>query len=130
MRLLLDTHVWLWMQTAPEKFSPRVRDVLADSGQELFLSAASSLEISIKYAIGKLPLPEPPNEYVPRRLTEDGILELPVHHRHALRVADLPLHHRDPFDRLLVAQAQIEDLPLMTADPQLEEYDLEIRGVT
>lgn len=126
MRLLLDTQCWLWMRAEPERLSQQARGLLVDGSTELLLSAASSWEIAIKYALGKLPLPEPPARYVPDRLREDGIEPLPVTHVHALRVADLPLHHRDPFDRLLVAQARSEGLPLLTADPLIRRYDVEI----
>ncbi len=126
MRLLLDTGCWLWMQAAPERFSPDRLALLESPQTELFLSAASSWEIAIKYALGRLPLPEPPAIYVPDRMTSSGVAALPVEHAHALRVAELPPHHRDPFDRLLVAQAQLEKLPLLTADPLLAQYEVEI----
>ena len=125
MKILLDTHVWLWLQTAPERLSEEALDRLSDAGNDLFLSAASGWEIAIKHALGKLPLPEPPISYVPSRLASSGVAALPVEMRHALRVADLPDHHRDPFDRLLVAQAQLKGLQLMTADPQLSRYDVD-----
>ncbi len=125
MKLLLDTHCWLWMQTAPERLAKPALDAIRDGENELFLSAASSWEIAIKYALGRLPLPVPPAEYVPSRMESSGVLALAVEHRHALATAGLPPHHRDPFDRLLVAQAQIERLTLLTADPQLEAYDVE-----
>jgi PIN domain nuclease of toxin-antitoxin system len=93
---------------------------------ELVLSAASSWEIAIKHAIGRLKLPIPPEEYVPSRMERSGVVALPIEHSHALHVASLPLHHRDPFDRLLIAQAQLEKLPILTADRQLEPYEVEI----
>lgn len=127
MRLLLDTHCWLWLQVAPERFSPDVFADLGDPANDLLLSAASSWEIAIKYAIGKLPLPQPPAVYVPRRMETSGTSSLPVEQSHSLRVADLPVHHRDPFDRLLIAQAQIERLTLITVDRQLEKYDVDLR---
>ncbi len=127
MRFLLDTHCWLWLQTTPERLSPELLSLLADPANDLFLSAASSWEIAIKYALGKLPLPEPPSRYVPRRMTASGSRGMAVEHTHCLRVAELPMHHRDPFDRLLVAQAQIEKLTLVTVDPQFEAYDIRIR---
>lgn len=126
MRLLLDTHVWLWLQVAPERLSERSLAIVSDSSNELLLSAASAWEIAIKHALGKLRLPSPPGEYVPRRLETSGTTALPVELRHALHVATLPAHHRDPFDRLLVAQAQLERLPLISADPQLAAYDVEV----
>ena len=98
---------------------------LAHSENELLLSAASSWEIAIKHALGKLPLPEPPAEYVPSRPELSGTKALAVEHRHALHVATLPHHHRNPFDRLLVAQAMLEGLPILTSDEALGRYDVE-----
>ncbi|HVR28041.1 MAG TPA: type II toxin-antitoxin system VapC family toxin [Thermoanaerobaculia bacterium] len=126
MRILLDTHCWLWMQVAPERFGPESLELLRSLDNELLFSAASAWEIAIKHALGKLDLPQPPASYVPRRMRTSGVTPLPVYHHHALRVAELPDHHRDPFDRLLVAQAQIESVPLLTADPRFAAYDVEI----
>ena len=122
MKLLLDTQCWLWMQAEPARLRAETRELLLDPGNELFLSAASSWEIAIKYALGKLPLPEPPSTYVPSRLRSSGVIGLPIEHAHALHVGSLPPHHRDPFDRLLIAQAQVEGLPIMTADRALALY--------
>jgi PIN domain nuclease of toxin-antitoxin system len=127
VRFLVDTHCWLWLQASPERLAPEVVSLLEDPANDLFLSAASSWEIAIKYALRKLPLPEPPSRYVPRRMTSSGSRGLPIEHTHSLRVAELPMHHRDPFDRLLVAQAQIEKLVLVTVDRQFEKYDVEVR---
>lgn len=126
MRLLLDTRVWLWTLVSPERFDEAIGDLLADRGNELLFSAASAWEIAFKYRLGKLPLPEPPARFVPPRLARDGITLLPVEPHHALHVADLPDHHRDPFDRLLVAQAVLEQLTLITADQQLSAYDARV----
>lgn len=123
--MLLDTQCWLWMQVAPERFSRAALEVIQDAANELLLSAASCWEIAIKFALGKLPLPMPPLEYVPSRLEASGVLALAVSARHALHVAMLPPHHRDPFDRLLIAQAQLEGLILLTADPALAAYDVQ-----
>jgi PIN domain nuclease of toxin-antitoxin system len=127
VKFLVDTHCWLWLQASPERLSPELLSQLENPGSDLLLSAASSWEIAIKYALGKLPLPEPPSRYVPRRMTASGTRGLAVEHAHTLRVAELPAHHRDPFDRLLIAQAQIEKLVLVTADRQFEHYDVKIR---
>ncbi len=127
MKLLLDTKTWLWMQVTPERFAPGVQELLEDSGTELQLSAASSWEIAIKYALGRLDLPELPATYVLSRMKSSGVRGLPIEHSHALHVATLPPHHRDPFDRLIIAQAQIEGLPILTSDRQLEAYDVAIR---
>lgn len=123
MRALLDTHVWLWMLTQPERLGA-ARGLVEDTSNELLLSAASSWEITIKYGLGKLRIPAPPTTYVPERMRSTGVTPLPVDHLQTLAVADLPPLHRDPFDRLLVAQAQLMDVPLMTADPQVEAYDV------
>lgn len=123
---LLDTHVWLWLQTTPERMRKDVISLLADRTNTLLLSAASSWEMAIKYRLGKLPLPEPPADYVPERMRLTGVTPLPVEHAHALRVADLPQHHSDPFDRLIVAQAQLLGVPIVTADPQLNAYEVEL----
>lgn len=124
MRLLLDTHCWLWMQTAPDRFSADVRTLIEAAETELLLSAASAWEVAIKYALGKLDLPEPPETYVPQRMAYHNIQALSIKHEHALAVTDLPQHHRDPFDRLLIAQARVEGMPLLTADPAVERYDV------
>ncbi len=124
MRLLLDTHIFLWLQTAPERLGERL-GLVEDQRNDLFVSAASSWEIAIKYQLGKLPLPEPPERYVPARLLAIGAQALAVEHPHALAVSTLPALHRDPFDRLLVAQATLLDLTLLTADPAVAQYPVE-----
>src|SRR5256885_1908265 len=116
MRLLLDTQSWLWMQATPDRLTDRALAMVGDPSVDLALSAASSWEIAIKYALGKLPLPITPAEYVPDRMRSSGVRPLPVTHSHALHVAQLPQHHRDPFDRLLIAQAQLDGLTILTAD--------------
>lgn len=125
MKLLLDTQCWLWMQAAPERLSESTRASLVDMDNVLLLSAASSWEIAIKHSLGKLPLPEPPGTYVPSRMELSGVTGLPVEHAHALRVSSLPMHHRDPFDRLIIAQAQTEDVPVLTADDAFDAYDVQ-----
>ncbi len=125
MRFLLDTHCWLWLQTEPERLSSQVLEQLSDESNGLFLSAASSWEIAIKYGLGKLVLPEPPDVYVPSRMASSGCLALAVEHAHALHVAELPPLHRDPFDRILVAQAQLDGLRLVTADPAIAAYEVD-----
>jgi PIN domain nuclease of toxin-antitoxin system len=99
-------------------------DACRDTANELLLSAASGWEIAIKHRIGKLPLPTGPATYVPDRLRSSGTVPLPVAMEHVLRVASLPDHHRDPFDRLLVAQAQVESLTLISTDAKIAAYDV------
>lgn len=126
MKYLLDTSVWLWSVGAVERINKRGRDLLADGTQELYFSAASAWEISIKTALEKLRLPEPPATYVPSRLTQQGINPLPILQHHALAVYELPMHHTDPFDRLLIAQAQIEGMVILTADKVFRRYKVEL----
>ena len=120
MKFLLDTHAFLWAASDPAKLSPAARDV-CETG-ELSLSVASLWEIAIKVQIGRLPLPEPYRPFLTAQLRAGQISVLPVHARHALRLAELPLHHRDPFDRMLAAQSLEEDLPLISCDSQFELY--------
>ncbi|MPZ88031.1 MAG: PIN domain-containing protein [Nitriliruptorales bacterium] len=126
MRLLVDTQSWLWMQAQPERLRTETLDLVLDPGNQLLLSAASAWEIAIKYALGKLPLPEPPHTYVPDRLRSSGVLPLAVTHHHSLAVADLPQHHRDPFDRLLIAQARLENLIILTSDRAFSAYPVQV----
>jgi PIN domain nuclease of toxin-antitoxin system len=114
------------MQISPERFAPAAVAVVEDGANELLLSPASCWEIAIKSGLGKLPLPMSPAECVPSRLEAGGVLALPVSARHALHVATLPPHHRDPVDRLLVAQAQLQGLRLLAVDRQLSEYDVSL----
>lgn len=124
MRLLLDTHVFLWLQTEPERLREH-QAVVEDPDTELLVSAASAWEIAIKHALGRLPLPEPPATYVPTRMQAIRATPLAVEHDHALAVASLPLVHRDPFDRLLVAQALMLDVTILTADAILARYPVQ-----
>ncbi len=126
MKILLDTQSWLWWIADPEKLNHEALDYFKNNQNDLMFSAASSWEISIKYAIGKLELSEPPSQFIPTRLVRDSITSMPVEHVHALHVSGLPHHHRDPFDRLLIAQSQIENLPILTADKQFNAYDVQI----
>lgn len=126
MKLLLDTHVWLWLQHGPRAIASATLVQLEDPQHELFLSAASAWEIAIKYTLGRLGLTAPPSRYVPERMVLSGTAPLPVLPVHALAVAELPEHHRDPFDRLLIAQAQHESMTLVTRDRKLEPYGVPI----
>ena len=124
MRVLLDTQCWLWMSLSPDRFSPRTRALVEDRETVLYLSAASAWEIAIKYQLGKLRLPEPPEIFVPSRMAALGVQPLAIEHQHALHAGALSPHHRDPFDRLLVAQAQVNDVPILTADPLIAAYEV------
>ena len=126
MRCLLDTVIFLWSISAQEKLNKEARELLVNPRHEIYLSAASSWEISLKVAIGKLKLPGPASRFVPERLQILGIQPLSITHSHALAVGDLPPHHRDPFDQILIAQARVEKMVLLTSDHQLSKYDVEI----
>jgi PIN domain nuclease of toxin-antitoxin system len=120
MKLLLDTHAFLWAISGDERLSPAAAAVF--EGEQLLLSAASIWEIVTKYQIGRLPLPAPPGEFLPGQLEKNAIAVLPILPRHVFRLGQLPLHHRDPFDRMLVAQGLEEGVALLTADPLIAAY--------
>ncbi|GAB3431595.1 type II toxin-antitoxin system VapC family toxin [Actinophytocola sediminis] len=126
MRVLIDTQPWLWLQVSPERLNDESMAMVKHPDNDLLLSAASSWEMSVKYALGTLPLPVPPASYVPERMRANGVRGLPVTHRHALHVATLPRHHGDPVDRLLIAQAQLDQLTILTADRSFERYDVPV----
>jgi PIN domain nuclease of toxin-antitoxin system len=123
---LLDTHTFLWWNMGDERLSPRASQFIADGQNEIFLSAASAWEIAIKARRGRLVLPEQPAHYVVQRLARHHFQSLPVQLSHALHVFNLPDYHQDPFDRLLVAQSQLENLPLLTGDEAIKRYGVEI----
>ncbi|NNN21385.1 MAG: type II toxin-antitoxin system VapC family toxin [Acidimicrobiales bacterium] len=117
----MDTHVFLWLQTDPTKVGP-ILDRLQRNDAELVVSVASGWEIAIKYSIGRLSLPEPPEKYVPSRIKAINAVALPVELRHALAVSKLPPIHRDPFDRVLLCQAHAIKAILVTADEEIDKY--------
>jgi PIN domain nuclease of toxin-antitoxin system len=121
MRLLLDTHVLLWALGEPARLDARTRALLEDPTHEVLFSAASIWEIAIKARLGRADFAVRPEE-IARAARDTGFTELPVRADAAAQVVDLPLHHRDPFDRLLVAQAMVEPMRLYTADPLLPPY--------
>ncbi len=104
------------MVSFPDRISNHAKRHILKESNERLLSAASAWELSIKYGLGKLTLPEPPSLFIPRLLTLTKTYPLAVQHSHAVRVADLPRHHKDPFDRMLIAQALVEDIPIVTSD--------------
>lgn len=128
MRYLIDTPCWLWLLSHPEKLSEPTLALLASPQNELLLSAASVWEIAIKYERGSIALPLPPEEYVPSRMQQSATSPLPLTQLHALRAASLPPHHDDPFDRLLIAQAQSENIPIVTMDRAFHAYDVSIQA--
>lgn len=122
MRLLIDTHAALWLLAEDKRLSPRADALLTDSGNEVLLSAVVVWEVAIKRSLGKLDAPDG----FDRLLTDAGAAPLSVSVEHARAVRTLPWHHRDPFDRLLVAQAQLERASIVSADEQLAAYGVRL----
>ncbi|HZU31992.1 MAG TPA: type II toxin-antitoxin system VapC family toxin [Candidatus Angelobacter sp.] len=125
MRYLLDTTVFVWSLKEPEKLNQQAFAILEDDAQEVFLSAVSSWEIVIKSAIGKLALPKAPALFIVEVMSRFSIQPLSITHAHTLAVAELEQYHRDPFDRLLIAQARSEKMVLMTVDSFIDKYRVE-----
>ena len=121
MKLLLDTHAFLWFVAGDERLGRKARRVIEDDETELYLSTASVWEMAIKSSLGRLRLPAPLTDYLTEKVA-DGFRILPVEWPHAAAMEALPFHHRDPFDRLLVAQALIEDLTVVTGDAAFRAY--------
>jgi PIN domain nuclease of toxin-antitoxin system len=127
MKVLLDAHALLWWaSSAGRRLSERARGLLEDGETVALVGTAVLYEIAIKARIGRLDLPAGPEVYLPQLLRRHRFGVLPVEEAHALRAGSLPLIHRDPWDRLLVAQAQIEGIPIITADPAIGQYDVEV----
>lgn len=122
MRLLLDTHVWLWLALEPDRVSADVRAQIGRVDTEVHVSVATLWEVVIKTGLGKLSLPDPPETFWERQTRDSGIAALPIRPEHILDIAALPQVHRDPFDRMLVAQARVEGLTLVTADLRVRAY--------
>ena len=125
MRVLLDTHTLLWWNVDDGRLSDAARAVIGDGRNEIMVSAASVWEIAIKAAKGRLDLPTSVDRYVDDRLRRNRWSPLPIDIRHVVRAAGLPDHHRDPFDRALIGQAQVEGLPILTTDAAITRYDVE-----
>lgn len=123
--MLLDTHAFLWWINDDPRLSEAAREILSDGQREVLFSAASGWEMAIKVGLGKLRVTGSLGSYLSARLLENAIEVLPVSLRHASGVAELPNYHRDPFDRLLVAQAIAEDLAFLTADPLMTRYPVQ-----
>lgn len=126
MRVLLDTHVLLQWASTAEQLSDTARDVISDGSTEVLVSAASFYEISVKFALGRLELPSDPGTYLPRTVRRHRFGILAIDGSHALRAGALPVIHRDPWDRLLIGQAVAETVPIVTADPAIARYDVEV----
>lgn len=124
MRILIDTHVLLWGLQDEGRLSDRVRNLLPV--EDVWISVASLWEILAKVQVGKLALPRPVGEYLTEKLTANGVSVLPLTFAHVKRLEEIPLHHRDPFDRILIAQSVEEKLPLVTADPLFKKYSVHL----
>ena len=125
MRLLLDTHTLLWFLREPDKLPPNVQEEIESSGADAFVSIATLWEIAIKARLGKLQLPGDLAPFLTDHLVRNHVTTLSIHLSHTLHVYMLPALHRDPFDRLLVAQSQLEQLPILTADPLIRQYSVQ-----
>lgn len=127
MKILLDAHVVLWWASqGGERISARAREIIEDGSTVALVGATVLYEIAIKARIGRLELPAEPEAYLPQLLRRHAFGVLPVTERHAVRAGTLPLIHRDPWDRLLIAQAQVESMPIITADPAIGQYDVDV----
>jgi PIN domain nuclease of toxin-antitoxin system len=122
MKILLDTHVLVWALSSPEKIKPKVQDLLVDSDNIVFVSIASLWELQIKKSLNKISLPD---DFI-SQLQENGFELLDINYKHITKLAELPLIHRDPFDRMLVAQTIHENLSLVTNDLEIMKYNVKI----
>lgn len=126
MRLLLDTHAFLWWIGDDPRLPAGARSAIGNGANEVFFSAVSAWEIAIKTGLGRVEVPRPLEHFVTEQVRVNGFEVLPVHLRHALAVSSLPGLHRDPFDRMLVAQGMQEGLTLVTGDPEIARYGAEV----
>jgi len=122
VKLLLDTHTFLWWVAASGELSRKARSAVGNARNDCYLSVASGWEIAIKVSLGKLRIAGALDRFLPEQLAANGFRALAIDLKHTARVASLPFHHRDPFDRLLVAQALEEDLAIVTVDPIFAKY--------
>ena len=122
MKLLLDTRAFLWWVAASGELSRKARSVVGSARNECFVSVASGWEIAIKVSLGKLRIDGALDRFLPEQIAANGFRALAIDLKHGARVATLPFYHRDPFDRLLVAQALEEELAMVTADPVVAKY--------
>jgi PIN domain nuclease of toxin-antitoxin system len=126
MKILLDTNSFLWFISGSERLSINARGLIADLNNQLVLSAVSLWEIAIKVSIGKLELLQPYDQLIPEQLEENDINILPIELIHLTTVVGLPFYHRDPFDRLIIAQAITEDLPVVSPDSLFSQYAIKL----
>ena len=126
MKSILDTHTFIWWITNDPRMTDKVRKIIADSSNELFLSVASCWEMVIKMQTGKLKLTDDPGSFIPDQMYLNGIQGLAIQISHVLHTHKLPLYHRDPFDRIIISQSYVEQIPVITNDPLFEKYDVKV----
>lgn len=126
MKVLLDTHIFLWFISGDTKLSTEIRDAIRDPANEVYLSAVSIWEVIVKYQLGKLPLPEPPETYLPKQRDLHQISSLALDESSVVQLANLPPLHRDPFDRMLVCQALQSGLTIATVDEAVRAYSISV----
>jgi PIN domain nuclease of toxin-antitoxin system len=126
VRLLLDTHTFLWWITDSDRLPPNARDLIADGANPVFFSAASAWEIVVKAGLGRIDLPAEPERFIFEQIGTNNFEVLPIHLRHALGLLTLPEIHRDPFDRMLISQAIAEDMALVTGNSQIGRYPVRV----
>jgi len=126
MRFLLDTHTFLWWVSDNPRLSRNALRLIASPNNDIFLSAVSGWEIAIKVQLGKMKVSSPFEQFVAEQIFHNDIITLPIKMSHALHVQSLPLHHRDPFDRMLIVQSQLEKMPIISVDSIFEYYDVEV----
>lgn len=126
MRILLDTHIFLWFISGDIQLSTDVRDAIRDPDNEVYLSSVSVWEAIVKYQLGKLPLPEPPETYLPKQRNLHQIASLALDESSVIQLAKLPPLHRDPFDRMLICQALQNGLIIATVDAAVRAYSVSV----
>lgn len=126
MRLLLDTHAFLWWIDDDPRLSEHAAALIGDGTNEVFFSAASGWELVIKHALGRIEFPSSPRRFIPEQLEQNGFQVLPIHLGHALKVGELPTLHKDPFDRMLIAQAMVEEVELLSGDDDIRRYPVSV----
>lgn len=124
MRLLLDTHTFLWFLLNDPQLGTRARDLIVDPDNDIEVSPATYWEIAIKISIRKYELPEPYEVFIEREIVTNDFRILPIEPKHTAVLTILPFHHRDPFDRLLIAQAMVEDIPILSVDEAFDAYSV------
>jgi PIN domain nuclease of toxin-antitoxin system len=127
MKLLLDTCTFLWLAADAVVLSARAREIFQDPANDVYLSSVAAWEIAVKYALGRLPLPARPERFVPEQREAHGILALPLDEESVLQAHRLPGLHRDPFDRMLICQAIVHGMTIVTPDPLVSQYPVRTR---